>query len=211
MWLYWWFAACFSVPRPPATAKRPETDHPGRIPDPRCGAVFTGGRAQSDHPLLSRRKIERLDCSGGPAYIALRRRKLRILRPALWAGLTRFAAAPLPTKPEGGFAGAPLWPLATIGYSGPTPRFIPRWGWDSTWATGGPQTPSKGPTRWEQREGRPADAKRPPAAGYIVCSNGVASGCSWGPIPSLVRRSGGAIPSGSRRPAKISSLRSHFR
>lgn len=61
----------FFVPRPPATAKRPETDHPGRIPDPRCGAVFTGGRAQSDHPLLSSTKIERLHCPGGPACIVL--------------------------------------------------------------------------------------------------------------------------------------------
>ncbi len=66
MWLYWRFATCFFLPRPPATAKRPETDHPGCIPDPRCGAVFTGGRAQSDHPRLSSTKIEPLDCPQRP-------------------------------------------------------------------------------------------------------------------------------------------------
>lgn len=129
----------------------------------------------------------------------------------VWIALAAPPALPFRVGPKGPLAGAKTADPHNRPTAGQHRASPPRWGWDSTWATGGPQTPSKGPTRWEQREGRPADAKRPPAAGYIVCSNGAASDCSWGPIPSLIRCSGGAIPSCSKRPAKISSLRSHSR
>lgn len=137
MWLYRWFAACFFILRPPVTAKRPETGHPGRILDPRCGAVFTGGRAQSDHPPLSSTKIEPLHCPPNPVCHALSGGQKR-------GGMRPEVPAPH-DWPTGGRHRVPS----------------SRWGWDAAGAAGGPQTASNGPTRRKQLEGRSADAERP--------------------------------------------------
>ena len=63
----------------------------------------------------------------------------------------------------------------------------PRRGTDVTQPTGGPQTPSRGPTRGKQFEGCPASAGQPSASGHMVCSGGMIPSPSWAEISCSAR------------------------